>query len=179
MFPAIPIATALFYLGAIPFKFAFCLKIGAESGFHIGISIFESRFAIRKATQSSENTFHAPEFLQKLSFKSAFFSAKRMIRFLLRHLECFHLRGMLSTGDAAMTAWICGGISAIGYTLRGITDECVFVECTPDFSTGNFCMELHGMLSIRAGHIIIAALLGAFEYGSGRFKSWKNIPSKA
>lgn len=179
MFPAIPIATALFYLGAIPFKFAFCLKIGAESGFHMGISIFESRFAVRKAMQFSQNTFHTPAFLQNLSFKSAFFSAKRMLRFLLRHLECFHLRGMLSTGDAAMTAWICGSISSFGYTLCGITDQCFSLECTPDFSTGNFCMELHGMLSIRAGHIIIAALLGAFEYGSGRFKSWKNIPSKA
>ena len=53
------------------------------------------------------------------------------------------------------------------------------VSLRPDFAAASAHAELSGMISLRVGHIMLAALLGAWEYGLGRLKTWKSIPSKA
>ena len=180
VFPAIPIAVALFYLGAVPVKLAFRLQAGDGFTFRFGISVFESRFALRRTLSPPKTPPKIPGFLQKLNWKNALKSARRTLRFLIHHtkLEEFSLDGFFGTGDAAVTALVCGGISAIGHTLRGIFGRKISVGLTPDFSGGSLRAELHGMISVRVGHIMLAALLGALEYGSGRLKSWTSTPLK-
>ena len=72
-----------------------------------------------------------------------------------------------------------GGVRSIGHALRCATGRSVRLSLTPVFSADRLQAELSGMISLRAGHIMLAALLGVFEYASGRISQWTSIPSKA
>ena len=167
--PLVTAAVTLFYLGAIPVCSVFHWRSGER--FRFGISVFESRFAHMRTHRPR------PEHHEKPKLHPA--DILQPAKYLLKHLVSARIDGSFGTGDAAATALICGGVRSIGHALRCATGRSVRLSLTPVFSADRLQAELSGMISLRAGHIMLAALLGVFEYASGRISQWTSIPSKA
>lgn len=163
------IAALLFYFCAIPVKFALVVRISNHPGFGAGAAAFEGRFALRRAGKRARGEKkHLPwkREEKKLARLDALPAALKAGRYLLRHLrlEALRARGRLSAGDAAQTALLCGCASA----LEGALAPCappgaVRLALQPDFSGAGNDLTLCGMVSLRAGHIILAALIGAWN----------------
>ena len=180
----VPFAAAgalIFYLSAVPLKIAFVLRAGEKFGFGVGVSAFEGRFARaaaeknigRKSRRRSKKIS-----LNRIVLKSILKSA----RHILRHarLEAFSARGSVSLGDAALTALVCG---AAGSVLAAVSAPAqARIECAlqPDFSSPGIALagEVSGIVSLRAGHIMLAALIGAIDYGNGRLSQWTDTRLK-
>lgn len=177
---AITAAVTLFYLSAIPVHIALRLRIGSDSFFGFGISAFEPRFALKQSLEARNISRRKPS-IQKETLADVLKSALRSLKYASAHtkIERIHLTGHFGSGDAALTALVCGSTDAVGYALRGASGKRVRISLQPDFSTDTLRAELVGMISIRAGHIMLAALLGAIQYGSRRLKKWISTPLKA
>ena len=171
-------AVALFYLSAIPIQIAFFLRYDGALRFGAGFSAFEPRRARRRARtappkkQSAAKKWKHPIALLRAALKALFR--------LSRHLKLLSLTidGTVGLSDAAATALICGAANSLDAALFAVTRR-ARVSLRPDFAAASAHAELSGMISLRVGHIMLAALLGAWEYGLGRLKTWKSIPSKA
>lgn len=174
-------AVTLFYLSAIPLHVALRLRLGPDSSFGFGISAFEPRFALRHAMKQQNANVRIPPLLKKLDWRAALKAASRSAKYASRHLRIdrIELRGIFGSDDAALTALICGGAMAAGNALRCATGREICFRLQPDFSGGPLRAELTGMISVRVGHIMLAALLGAYQYGSRRLKQWTSTPLKA
>lgn len=179
--PLVTAAVALFYFSAIPVKLAFCLRFGKGSGFGVGAAPFEARFAQRIAFRRRSAGKLPTRFLKNADPMALLRGGLRALNFARKHLrlDSLELNGVLGAHDAALTALICGALSALGCTLGCCTSRPVRIAVQPDFAADRLSGELSGMISIRVGHIMLAALLGAFEYASGRFNRWISIPLKA
>ena len=163
------VAALLFYLCAIPVKFALVLRIKGRPGFGAGAAIFEGRFALRRAGKRARGERkHLPwqKDEKKLVRANALPAALKAGRYLLRkvRLESLCARGRLSAGDAARTALLCGCAQA----LEGALSPCappgaVRLDLQPDFTGAGNDLTLCGMVSLRTGHIILAALIGAWN----------------
>ena len=64
-------------------------------------------------------------------------------------------RGRICLGDAAATALLCGGITAL---LQCLPARSKRVRLTPDFSSDQIALHFSGMLRARSGQIILAML---------------------
>lgn len=170
--PLVTAAVALFYLGAVPLQIAVRWQSGV--GFRIGIAPFEARFALRSAQKMQlSKPKKLPENIDLSAVLRTVKSILRRIRF-----EGLRLTGDFGCDDAAVTALVCGGINALGYALTAQTAK-VHICLHPDFNAAAFRVDVSGMISIRIGHIILAALQGLIEYSSGRLNLWTSTPSKA
>ena len=179
--PLVTTAVALFYLSTIPVKLAFCLRFGSGGGFGVGVAPFEARFA-RKIALNRRDTGKLPvRFLRNADPLALLKGALRALNFARKHLrlDSLTLEGVLGTHDAALTALVCGMLNALGCALGCAAGRPVRIAVQPDFAADRLNGGLSGMISIRAGHIMLAALMGAFEYASGRFNRWISIPLKA
>lgn len=170
--PLVTAAVALFYLGAIPLQIAVCWRTG--SGLGVGVAPFENRFALRRAQK------HSPQKPMKLPKNIDLSAVLRAGKCLLRHLK---LEGVRCTGefgcdDAAVTALVCGGMNSLGCALRARSKK-VLISLRPNFNAAQLQADVFGMISVRVGHIMLAALLGLIEISSGRLSQWKSTLSKA
>lgn len=181
--PLVTAGVALFYLGAVPLKLAFWLRIGSEgSGFRFAVAPFEARFARRIVVKRRDGRRKPSRLLRRLNPLAAAKAAFRAAKFLVRRVRVdeIELDGRFGAEDAALTALLCGGVSALGNGLRCATGRPIRLSLSPDFSGGSLHGELTGMISVRLGHIIAAALLGAYQYVTGRFTTpWTSTPLKA
>ena len=171
---ALPLVTtlvSLFYLGAVPIRIAVRYRSGTSLG--VGVAPFEERFALRHALKPLKLPAAKPK-------ASDFPSILRCIRCLVKHirLESVSLSGSFGCDDAALTALVCGGVNSIGCIFR-TRSKSVFISLRPDFNASSLRADVSGMISVRVGHIILAALLALLEYSSGRLKTWTSTPSKA
>ena len=167
------IAAALVFLSycfAIPVKFALSLHISAHSGFGTGISIFEGRYALKRARLRSLGLKkHLPWKKAELDLKknAALTAALKASRHLLKHMQVESLRayGHISFPDAAQTALVCGCARSLEAILISHTQPgTVQIKLDPDFSSGQSNVFLCGMVSVQTGHIMLAALIGAWNY---------------
>lgn len=108
--------------------------------------------------------------------------AKQKIRrdilsYLLRHvkIERIFVSGILSFEDAMTTALIWGGLNALSH-MKPLQIQ---NTAQADFTLGRTNVEITGILSVPAGHIMIAAMKHASIAVRERRKKWKNIRSKA
>ena len=179
MLPLIAAAVSLFYFSAVPIHIAVRLHIDQSSFFGVGISVFEPRFAIRQSARKRQPSAKTPSALSVFSKAVSLRSGLSFLKTILRHvrIESVHLDGSFGSGDAALTALICGGASALGCAF--CAGRKAHLSIRPDFTADMLRAELSGMICVRAGHIMLAALLGAFQYGSRRIRKWTSIPSKA
>lgn len=168
--PLVTAAVSLFYLGAIPVCFAFHWR--SSTGLGYGISVFEGRFARKQALRPRPMKPSKPKPKPRIS------DVLPALKYLLKHLEFFRLGGTLGTGDAAATALLCGSVQSVGYALEGVSNRHIHIALIPDFYADCIQADLSGMISLRAGHIMLAALLGVYEYASGRISQWISTPSK-
>jgi len=177
-------AVLAFYLAAIPVKIAAIVEISSGVGFGAGLALFENRFARRRALRRALGQMpHLP--WKKLEIDAQKLAMLRALRrgagHLLRHMhiEQLRLQGSIGTSDAARTALICGFANAAGNALRpAVRSGAVSICLQPDFSSVHLQARLCGMISLRLGHIMLAAILILFEYGNGRIQQWTNTRSK-
>lgn len=164
------------YLPAIPVKFAWIARFAASPSFGAGFSIFEGRFAMKRAQMrcmgekkhlpwhKTELELHRPAVLS-----AAWHAARYLIKRL--QLEKLEAKGRLCLSDAARTALICGGLRSLDGALAACTNSHrIRLHPEPDFSAGSGDFMICGMLSARLGHIIIAALIGARHLRIDRIK---------
>lgn len=160
----------LYYFSAIPVKLAVILHISDHPGFGAGVSIFEGRYALNKARLRSMGLKkHLPWKRTEKDFqKSSVLSASlKAGRYLLKHtkLEKLQAEGRICSSDAARTALICG----LTHTLEGalipfVSPNTLRLRLDPDFSSGKSSVLLCGMVSVQTGHIMLAALIGAWNF---------------
>jgi len=173
--PFVAAGTALFYLSAVPVHLAFALRAGENGGFGAGVSVFEGRFALSAAERNMGKQKKRPQ--QKLPVnRTVLKSVLKSARHILRHarLEAFSARGTISLGDAALTALACGAAGTLAEAFAPVSRARVDCALQPDFSSPGVALagEISGIVSLRIGHIMLAALIGAIDYGNGRLSQW-------
>ena len=161
-----------FYLANIPMKFAIIWRSHPRMELRGGASIFECRFALRRALKKASGKKRSP--LPLLNNPELLRPALHAVRYLMRHteLEYVSLSGIVSPPDAAATALFTG----LGNMLHNAClpfGSRLRIHLQPDFSAAGSELELTGMISLRAGHIISAALMGAWHYLIGRLPHGK------
>ena len=167
---------ALFYLCAIPLHIAVYFRSGDGLRFSAGLAVFEGEYARRRAFRRLSK--------EKRPFEdmiSGFTPSRaRLALDILPHPRVVSIRvnGSFSAGDAAVTAMLTGGIRALECAFRPLFADMVF-RVTPDFNASRSYADLCGMISLRSGQIIYAALSGAVKNTNRRVTQWINIRSKA
>ncbi|MBP3653311.1 MAG: DUF2953 domain-containing protein [Clostridia bacterium] len=160
----------LYYIAAIPVKFAVSLRFSEHPAFGAGASVFEGRYALNSARLRALGLKkHLPWKKTEMDLQkhAALTAAMRAGRHLLRHTKLEQLRaeGRISSPDAAHTALICGCAQSLeGALLPIVPPGAVQIHLTPDFYAGSSDVFLLGMVSVQAGHIMIAALIGAWNF---------------
>ena len=175
------IATFGFYLRAVPVKFALILRLSSHPGFGAGTSVFEGRFALRRAERRARGEKKRLPWRRAEADARKYRAAAITFRRLLRaaRLEEVRASGYVGLPDAAQTALACGCVRALEAALRPVlAPGAVRLDVAPDFSGGGSDATLWCMFSISAGHIITSALIGAGEYLIGRFREWTGTPLK-
>ena len=157
-----------FYLAAVPVKFVFIVQIAARPAFAMGASIFEGGLAGRRAARSLHRSSHRSRCFPAISNKTSIFrAAVKMLAYLLRKLrvEKLQIQGRIGTDDAARTALICASAYSLESALVPLLPRSrIQLHPEADFTSGMSDVMLLGMFSLRAGHIITAALIGAWNY---------------
>ena len=160
----------LYYFSAIPVKLAIILHISARPGFGAGASVFEGRYAFNSAhlrclgLKKRLPWKRAETDLQRGPALTAFLKSGK---YLLKHIRLEQLRaeGRVSSSDAARTALVCGCTRVLEGSLLPIASPGrVQLRLEPDFSSGVSDVLFCGMVSVRAGHIMLAALIGAWNF---------------
>ncbi len=156
------VLTAGFYAANVPIKLAFCAQAGGGMKAALGAAIFEGRFALRSAEKKLfEGAGKMPKMPKKVPLRALFR--------LLGHVRLEYLRTELDLGlsDAAGTAIAVGCLSALLAAVRAATGARVIARIRPDFQNTRLSGRVAGIVTLTAGHIMLAALLGAIEI-SGR-----------
>jgi len=164
-------AVFAFYLAAVPMKIAFVFTTKPQIQLRSGSSAFEGRFALRRALKKKKKKRSLPD-------TSLFSPALQSGKYLSSHTRFDYLRvsGVISEPDAAHTALLFGFFESLRCASPGSR---VQVCVTADFSGSGSDLTLHGMISLRAGHIIFAAFRFALKFIEKRLKQWtKNIRLK-
>lgn len=168
-----------FYICAVPIKIALHLQIGGKAKFAAGISAFESKLADRMALRHMHRDKKPSHPLRSLHSLRQISACLAAVRYLCAHLkiEAFRATGVIATSDAAHTALLSGFANALSGAF--IQNPHIHIRLRSDFSADHADVRLCGMISIRIGHIIGAAITGVAHYIKGGFASWKSTRSKA
>lgn len=163
------ISAILFYLTATPVKLALFLHLGERRGFGAGITPFDARRALRSAQKRSLGEApHLPwkNMEREILRRAVYPAALQAGRYLAKRLQLDFIRanGSVCTADAAHTAMICGCAYAAESALEPLLKKRLQLQLRPDFSAGSSDVQLCSMLTARLGHIICAALIGAWHY---------------
>ncbi|MBR3504786.1 MAG: hypothetical protein IKO07_11195 [Clostridia bacterium] len=183
---ALPLC-ALAALCPLPVRTGFLKSPGAALRVGLAIGAFrrqgslaltraEGKLALRLSSSNGERLIP----LGRSKDRSAASAVGKAMRFLLRRTRAERLEARLivNAGDAQSTVLLAALIGAAlsslraarpGLPLRGRV-RCAFSE--PGEA------RLMGIFSLRAGHIMLAALLFCREYCFGRLRAWINTPSK-
>ena len=173
------ILVLLYYIGCVPVKFAWELRLHNGAAFGAGISAFEGRFAGRSAHRRAlgeKKPLPWRRTVLDVERTDALPALLHAARYALRHmrLERLHLTGTIGARDAAVTALVCGLSDALQASIAPCTPPgAVQLHLAPDFSCAGSDVTLRGMISMTAGHIILAALIGAQHYVRRRLAPWK------
>ena len=162
------VLVAAFYAANVPLKVAFCAHLGRGTHLSLSVRAFEGRFALRAARKRIAEDKGLPKSKPKAE-RRALGTIWRTIRRLLKHIRLEYLVVSIDLGlaDAAGTAIAVGLVNAILQATRAATGAQVVAHVRPDFRDPHFTGEVSGIISLTAGHIILAALLGTIE-SSGR-----------
>ena len=170
-----------FYLSAVPVKFALMLRVSSQPGFGAGTSVFEGRFALKKANRRALGEEKHLPWKRAGADLSKIPSKIKLARHFLKsvRLESLRAQGRIGLPDAAQTALACGFARAAEGALSACAGPgAVRFAVDPDFSGGGIELVLWGMFSVSAGHIILGALNGAWEIISRRIQQWTGTPLK-
>lgn len=101
---------------------------------------------------------------------------REILSYLIKHvnIERIFVSGVLSFQDAMHTALLWGALNAVS----AVKPLRIQNNAKADFALGYTNMEVTGILSVPAGHIIIAAGKHAAIALRERIRLWKSIRSK-
>lgn len=180
---AVKITAALvfaLYLLAVPVKLALCFRSYPKPDFAAGFALFEERFARRGAQERLLGEKKRVPW-KKLRLDSQKIHALPALKYLLRHatIEHISLTGSIGMENAAATALICGASTAAAAAVAPLSwGNKIELALSADFSGKPSRICFSGMISIRIGHIICAALIAAIQLVSERTSQWKSIRLK-
>ena len=156
--PAVAALGALFCLWHLPLCLA--LEVTWRDGlrFGAGFAPVDARAAMARAAEAARTGGRA----------RGSRSGRRFLRGLVRRLRVDEIRveGTICLGDAAATALGCGAAAALLGGLGSRADR-AWVDVRPDFGVQPG-LALRGMVTVRAGHIIVAAAGSGLE----RLQAW-------
>ncbi len=105
---------------------------------------------------------------------------KNALRFLKRcvRLDRLHVDAAISLGDATLTAPACAMLTACAEAVRRILPDAP-IRCRFGCAfSGHGSLRALGIVSLRGGHIMIAALILGRDVIARRLHQWTNTPSK-
>ncbi len=149
----------VFYASNLPFCLAVDIDTQRQEAIRVGVGVF-----------IPPKRLHPPSFPAAGPRPALPRGATlRALIVLVKHIQ---IRGeaSLCAGDAALTALLSGAVIALSLGR---------VRTLPDFSAGPIHARLYGMVSVKPGHIMLAALVWAQEEISGRISTWKNMRLRA
>lgn len=168
-------ALAAFYLCMLPVKLALVLRLSppdqpsqpAKPSLLLGAAAFEPRLARRHARPFAGRRHSRASLPSPLLLRSALKAAVYLLRCL--RLDQLRVHGTLATGDAAQTALLCGAAEAVQAACTPLGNR-VSLTLKPDFTASASNIEAAGIIGIRAGHIICAALVFGAAYAAGAMR---------
>ena len=148
--PALGALLAGYYVSQIPVIVALAARTGA---YGIGVGAFSWAGAVRRAEARAASGEKRPQ--PKLAKKERL----RLLKYVWKKgtFEYLRVSGVISLSDAAATCLFAGGVKAVCASLGSKGESRV----TPSFSGGPTSLEMNGIMSVRLGHIIIAACMFA------------------
>lgn len=149
-------AQALFYLGAVPLHAAAFVDCGGDLRYGAGVSAFDYRRAVRRASASRHRRRRRPGP-----------TPGQTLRFLRAlRVERLEISGHACLGDAALTALFCGGLNAAAHALPCPSRSGV----RADFAGQAVSVRLEARLTVRLGRVALAMLSAALrrEHKSAR-----------
>ena len=163
--PALGALLAGHYVSQIPVIVALAARTGA---YGIGVGAFSWAGAVRRAEAraASGKKRPPPRLARKERLKLFGYVWKRGT------FEYLRVSGVVSLSDAAATCLFAGGLRAVCASL-GPRGE---ARVTPSFSGGKTDLELSGIMSVRLGHIMLAACMLAAMLVRKGWSSHGKIP---
>lgn len=158
------------------------LRLGATVGFvRIQTDVY---FKFQNAVPTLELRFRRHSFSLPLTHETLrpanpppLKNALRFLRGRVR-LDRLYIDATVSLGDAALTAPACALLTACAEAARHIlTDAPIRCRFGCAFS-GHGSLRALGIVSLRGGHIMIAALILGRDVIARRLQQWTNTPSK-
>lgn len=141
----------------------------SNSGFGTGVSYALHVGAVRKAQMGAAG-------IQKQKRKAKPKIRREIISYLIKRvkIERVFVSGVISFEDAMHTALVFGAVNA----LSSIKPVFIQNSAVPDFALGQSNIEITGILSVPAGHIMLAAVKHAAIAMRERMIKWKSTRSK-
>ncbi len=153
-------AAVFFYAANIPVRFAFTLSAGDTRALKLGVGVFGARYIIEPELSLPQLRVQADRRWGMEAVHAAAKAGRYLLKRALR--EGMRLRLHLGTGDAAHTALLWGAATA------ALSALCVPARIEPDFSARQLQVTGSGIIWLRLGHIIRAAILIALEMIKGK-----------
>ena len=150
-------------LAFTPLTVAFCARVGERTGAALGVFPLVGGVALRLSRTRAGKRKRPRRKPKKRPDALLLIAVGRRLLARVR-VEELRAQGELGLADAAATALAAGLLQALlraaGATLRAR----VVFAVRPDFQGRRLAGELAGIASLRVGHIIAAALMGAWEH---------------
>ena len=149
----------------IPLKVAFCVRADERVGAALGVRPFAGYSAMKAARMRLENGKPKKKPKKKRNQKPNLGLLWAVGRRLLAHvrLEEMRAQGEMGLSDAAVTALAVGCLQALLRAVGAATGAQVVWHVQPQFQAQCLRGEISGIVSMRVGHIILAALAGVIE----------------
>lgn len=163
-------AACAWILLSLFFSPVYAVIVLAESGFGVSVGFFTHLGAISRAQRYASG-------VQKKKSRAKRRIRRDIISYLFKRLriERIFVTGVVSSEDAMVTALVWGLINAFSCAMPFYIQN----EAKADFALGRTNVEITGILNVRAGHIMIAAVKHAAIAVRERFCLWTNTRSKA
>ena len=153
------------YAWNIPVTLAFILRPGAAG---VGTGVFVYDGAFRRAEKNALKIKEKRKRLPKGTLKAVRYLLKRV------RVEKIFLDGVISAGDAALSALLAGAVWAVSASAA----DKVVSAVVPDFGNGIACPAVSGIMWVPLGHIIVSGAIILKSTIRERYETWKDTRLK-
>lgn len=142
-------------------------------GWGWGVGYFFTSGAVRRARRRAAGLIKRKRKKKRLSPKTS----RRLFSDIRKHarVERIFVSGVLSFENAMHTALVYGAVCA----LDGMSGRRLYNGVHADFSLGHTEVEITGILSLPAGHMILAVIREGIYQVKERIQAWKSTRLKA
>lgn len=169
------VAFLLYILLNAPFCLFWRLEWGEERGLYLAVrfSIADFPRTAERVAFSSERPKPKPKKKKSGHGSKAENLVEAILYVFKRKSTRVRVSARVQTGDAYATALLCGFLHAAGGALR------IPLRAEAGFSSDRAHIALRGMIRVKIGNIVMAALLHFARTKRRRLAQWKESPLKA